>query len=74
MIFLMLKAQSNTKNYKIKFSSVPVQSLDRLGRRRDMKNDVAKILFQSFLQEAFVSSSGMGRDVHSFMLSTQRFL
>ena len=30
--------------------------------------------FQSFLQEALVSSSGMGRDVHSLMLSIQHFL
>ena len=29
----------------------------------DMRNDSAEILFQSFLQEAFVSSSGMARDV-----------
>ena len=27
-------------------------------------DDSAEILFQSFLQEALVSSSGMGRDVH----------
>ena len=31
----------------------------------DMKDDSAEILFQSFLQEAIVSSSGTGRDVHS---------
>ena len=49
------------------FSSV--QSLERLGRRGDMRNDLAEILFQSFLQEAPVSSSGMGRDDHSLMLS-----
>ena len=48
------------------FSSV--QSLDRLVRREDMGDDSAEILFQSFLQEALVSSSGMGRDVHSLML------
>ena len=30
-----------------------------------MMDDSAEILFQSFLQEALVSSSGMGRDVHS---------
>ena len=33
----------------------------------------AEILFQSFLQEAIVSSSGMGRAVHSLMLSIQHF-
>ena len=32
-------------------------SLDRLGRRGDMTDDSAEILFQSFLQEALVSSS-----------------
>ena len=43
------------------FSSV--QSLDQLGHHGDMRNDSAEILFQSFLQKALVSSSGMGRDV-----------
>ena len=46
------------------FSSV--QSHDRLGRRGDMMDDSVEILFQSVLQLALVSSSGMGRDVHSF--------
>ena len=36
-----------------------------------MKDDSAEILFQSFLQEALVSSSGIGRDVHSLMWSIQ---
>ena len=54
------------------FSSV--QSLDQLGRRRDLMDDSAEILFQSFLQEALVSSSGMGRDVQALMLSIQHFL
>ena len=40
----------------------------------DMRDDSAEILSQSFLQEALVSSSGMGRDVHSLMLSIQHFL
>ena len=31
-----------------------------------MRDDSAEILFQSFLPEALVSCSGMGRDVHSF--------
>ena len=39
-----------------------------------VRDDSAEILFQSFLQEALVSSSGMGRDVHSLMLSKQHFL
>ena len=36
--------------------------------------DSAEIFFQSFLQEAVVSSSNMGWDVHSLMLSIQCFL
>ena len=54
-----------------------VQSLDQLGRGGgggDMRDDRAEILFRSFLQEAAVISSGMGRDVHSLMLSIQHFL
>ena len=35
-----------------------------------MRDDSVEILFQSFLQEAFVSNSGMGRDVHSLILSS----
>ena len=49
------------------------QSLDRLGRRGDMRDDSAEILFHSFLQEAPVGSSGMGRDVYSLMLYIQNF-
>ena len=44
-----------------KFSSV--QSLDRLGRSGD---ELSEILFQTFLREATVSSSGMNRDVSLF--------
>ena len=54
------------------FSSV--QSQDRLDCPGGMRDDSAEILFQSFLQEAHVSSSGMGKDVHSLMLSIQHFL
>ena len=32
------------------------------------------LLFQSFLEEPLVSKSGIGRDVHSLMLSIQHFL
>ena len=39
-----------------------------------MRDDSAEILFQSFLQEALVSSSGTDRDVHSLILSTKHFL
>ena len=56
----------------IQFSSF--QSLDESGRRGDMTDDSAEILFQSFLQEAIVSSSGVGRDFHSWMLSIHHFL
>ena len=52
-----------------------VQSLDRLARRGGggvgMRDDSAEILFQSCLQEAHVSSSGMSRNVHSLMSSIQ---
>ena len=47
------------------------QSLDRLGCQGDMRDDSAEIVFQSFLQEALVSSSGVDRDVHYLMLSIQ---
>ena len=61
----------NTRSTKAKHDSTrqsnSVQSLDRLGRRGDMEDESAEILLQSFLQEALVSSSGMGRDVHSLM-------
>ena len=54
------------------FSSV--QPFDRLGRRGDTKDHSAEILFQSFLQEALVSSSGKDRDVHSLIFSIQHSL
>ena len=36
------------------------------GSSGDMRDNSAEIPFSSFLQDAFVSSSSMGRDVHSF--------
>ena len=36
---------------------------DRLGRRGDMTDDSAEILFEPFQREAFRSNSGMGRVV-----------
>ena len=39
-----------------------------------MRDVLAEILFQSFLQEALVCSFGMGRDVHSLRVSIQHFL
>ena len=41
------------------------------GGPRDTSGEV---LFQSFLREAIVRSSGIGRDVHSLRLSIQHFL
>ena len=52
------------ENIAVQFSSV--QSLDRLGCREDMRDEAEEILFQSFLQVALVSSSGMGRDFSRF--------
>ena len=56
----------------VQFSSV--QSLSGFDRPGDMTDDSAEILFLCFLQEALVSSSGIGSDVHSLMLSIQHFL
>ena len=50
------------------------QSLHGSGHRGDMRDDSAESLFQSFLREAILSSSGMGRDVHTLTLSIQHFL
>ena len=55
-----------------------VWSLDRLDHGgRDgggMRDHSAEILFESFLQEAPGARFGVGRDVHSLMLSIQHFL
>ena len=54
----------------VQFSSI--QSLTDWvmgGRGGDMKDDSAESLFQSVLQEALVSGSGTGRDVHFLKLS-----
>lgn len=45
------------------------KSFDLRGRRGQMRNDLAKLLLQSFLREAIVRSSGMGRDMHFSILS-----
>ena len=66
------KTSSTVCYPSVQFSSL--QSHDRLDRRGDMRDGSAEILFQSFLQQALVSSSGMGRVVHSLMLSIQHFL
>ena len=60
------------KQIHIQFSSI--HWLIRSLGVEDMKDKLAEILFQSFWQEAIVSSSGMGRDVHSLTLSIQFFL
>ena len=51
-----------------------VQSLDQLSHHGYMRDNSAEICFQSILQEALVSSYGIGRDAHSSMLSIQHFL
>ena len=51
-----------------------VQSLDQLGHQGVIRDNLTEILSQAFLHEALVSNSGMGRDVHSLMLSIQHFL
>ena len=66
-------ASEARKNYvpTVEFSP----STDRVvGGWRDVRDDSAEILFESSLLEALVSSSGMGRDVRSLMLSTEHFL
>ena len=62
-----LDTYNSSKNSLVLFSSV--QFLDRLCFWGDVRNNSAEILYQSFLQKALGSSSGMGRDVHSLMLS-----
>ena len=61
--------QRGLSELTVQFSSVP---WPRGGG--GMRNDSALILFQSSLQEALVSSSGMGWVVHSSTLSIQHFL
>ena len=54
---------------------VVIVHLDQFSHWGDMLDNSAEILLQSSLQEAIVSSSGMGWDVwHSLMLSIQHFL
>ena len=71
-IFTPQAKKSHTRTTFLSFSSF--QYLDRLGPRGDMSDDSAEIILQSFLQEAIVNSSGMGREVHSLTLSIQHFL
>ena len=72
----MITSLWNQKYFEVPLnvSSVQFSPLNRLCRRGDMMGDSAEIFFQSFQQEALVSSSGMGRDVHSLTLSIQRLL
>ena len=55
----------NTRSTKAKHDSTrqsnSVQSLDRLGRRGDMEDESAEILLQSFLQEAFLTTTNVSR-------------
>ena len=39
-----------------------------------MRDDLAEVLFQSFLRKANVSGSGTDRDVHALTLSIQHLL
>ena len=50
-----------------------VQFLDRLDPWGNTRDGSGKIFFQSFLRETTVNSSGMGRIVHSLMLSIPLF-
>ena len=65
----VIELEEVVKKWREELSSV--QSLDRVGPFGNMMDDSAEILFQSFLQEARVSSSGIGRDVQSLMLPIQ---
>ena len=58
---------------KERFSSGPWPT-GSSGGGGDMTDDSAEILFQSFVPEATVSSSGMGRDGQSLTLAIQDFL
>ena len=60
-----------TENFLRQLISVQT---DQMGHQGDRTDDSADIVFHCFLQEAIVSSSGMGRHVHSLMLSLQHFL
>ena len=55
----------------VQFNSVPP---DRGAGGGGMRDDLTVILFQSFLREAIISSSGMDRDAHSLQLFIQDFL
>ena len=57
--FLSFYWNSALESNPVQFSSA--QFLDRLDHKGSMRDDLAEIFFQSFLQEALVSSSGMGR-------------
>ena len=69
---LYLHPEWNTKREE-KPASCSVQSLDQLGRPRDITDDSAKT-FLSYLREALARSSSMGRDVHSFNVVHPAFL
>ena len=56
------------------WSDVQFVSLTDLVIRGDVRDDSAETIFQSCMQEATISSSGMGRDVHCMTFSIQHFL
>ena len=73
LLFPFLTTVSHGSSASVQFCLVQFSLHDLLGSRGDMVDDSAEILFQSFLQEAVVSSSGEGRDSHSLMLFVQYF-
>ena len=75
MVMMMMIMMMMIKQFSFflkTFSSA--RSFDRLGRQGDMRNHSAEIPFQSFLRDIIVSSSDIGRDVHSLASSRQHFL
>ena len=64
------------KYQSVQFSSVPwpIGSWGVGAGGADMRDDLAEILFKSFLQEALLSSSLSDKDVQSLMLSIQHSL
>ena len=61
----LIHSKNNQRAVPVMYQFSSVQSLDHLNHRGDIRDDSAEILLQTFLQEALMSSSGMGRDVHS---------
>ena len=73
MIELVQFSESVSQFSSVQFSIV-LRPIGSWGRGGGMRDDSAEALLQSILQEALVSSSGMGRGARSLMLSIQHFL